>query len=236
VTDTLLFDDWPERYERWFATPIGRLVMRTEAALILEMLSPGTGDKILDAGCGTGIFTMDYLTAGAEVTGLDISAPMLAAATKKAAGHPFTAVRGDMLALPFADASFDKTVSVTALEFIADGKRAVDELFRVTKPGGLVVVGTLNSLSPWAARRGAKTERGEKHVLEKAVFRSPAELLALAPVPGVVRSVVHFQRDEPPDQAAETERQGQARHLDTGAFVAARWVKSDAPTIRRRRP
>jgi ubiquinone/menaquinone biosynthesis C-methylase UbiE len=229
MSDAMLFDDWPERYERWFSTPVGRLVMDTEAALILEMLKPGPGEKILDAGCGTGVFTLDYLVAGAEVTGLDLSASMLAVAVKKAAGRPFVAVQGDMLALPFTDESFDKAVSVTALEFIADGSRAVGELFRVTKPGGLVVVGTLNSLSPWAARRRAKTDRGEKHVLEGAIFRSPDELLALTPVPGVARTVVHFQKDDLPEQAAQLERLGQAQALDTGAFIAARWVKPTSP-------
>ncbi len=179
VTNKTLFDGWPERYEAWFATPVGRLVKDTECRLILEMLSPLKGEKILDAGCGTGVFTLDYLDAGAEVVGLDISGPMLAVAEEKAADYPFVAVQGDMLALPFPDDSFDKAVSVTALEFVEDGRGAIDELFRVTRPGGVVVVGTLNSLSPWAARRRAKTERGERHVLEDAFFRTPDELLAL---------------------------------------------------------
>jgi ubiquinone/menaquinone biosynthesis C-methylase UbiE len=225
VADTELFDQWPERYEEWFSTPIGRLVRETECGLILEMLQPAEGDKILDAGCGTGIFTLDYLAAGAEVVGLDISAPMLAAAVRKTAGYPFTAVRADMVRLPFADGTFDKAVSVTALEFIADGRKALNELFRVTKPGGVVVVGTLNSLSPWAERRRAKTQVGQRHILEGAFFRSPEELLACSPIAGTARTVVHFQKDDPPKSAPDTERLGQAGGLDTGAFVAARWVK-----------
>ncbi len=156
MTDKALFDDWPELYEAWFSTPIGRLVRRVEGRLILEMLDPGPGEMVLDAGCGTGIFTMDYLAAGAEVVGLDVSQPMLDVAVRKAEGQPFTAVRGDMRSLPFADESFDKTVSVTALEFVVDGQGALTELFRVTRLGGLVVVGTLSSLSPWATRRRAR--------------------------------------------------------------------------------
>ncbi len=233
MTEKELFDDWPERYDAWFATPIGHLVREVEGRLILEMLRPSGDDRILDAGCGTGVFTIDYLAAGAEVVGLDISQPMLDAATRKAAGYPFRAVSGDMAQLPFADGSFDKAVSVTALEFIEDGTGAVAELFRVTKPGGLIVVGTLNSLSPWAARRRAKTERGQEHVLEKAYFRSPDELLALTSVPGHTETVVHFQKDDPPEQVLRVEEAGRAHHLETGAFVAAagssrpraRWVK-----------
>ncbi|OFW58654.1 MAG: methyltransferase type 11 [Actinobacteria bacterium RBG_16_64_13] len=225
MTGKALFDDWPERYEQWFATPLGRLVRETEGRLILEMLDPGWGEDILDAGCGTGVFTLDCLAAGARVTGLDISEPMLALATEKTAGYPFDAVQGDMLALPFADRTFDKAVSVTAIEFIADARKAVDELFRVTKPGGLVVVGTLNSLSPWATRRRAKTERGQSHVLEAAFFRSSEDLLALRQEKGIAKSCVHFLKDDPPERALEIERARQAQELDTGAFVAAQWMK-----------
>lgn len=225
MADAELFDEWPERYEEWFSTPVGRLVKETECSLVLEMLGPAQGEKILDAGCGTGIFTLDYLAAGAEVVGLDISAPMLVVAARKAAGYPFAAVQGDMLALPFADGTFDKAVSVTALEFIEDGKKAVEELFRVTKPGGRIVVGTLNSLSPWAARRRAKTTQGQRHILEGAFFRSPDELLACGPATGMTRTVVHFQKSDPPESAVEAERLGQSQGLDTGAFVAAYWTK-----------
>jgi ubiquinone/menaquinone biosynthesis C-methylase UbiE len=220
-----LFDDWPERYDLWFTTPSGRLVREAEATLVNDMLRPVPGEMILDAGCGTGVFTLDFLAAGALVVGLDISGPMLSAAAKKAKGHRFVAVQGDMLALPFVDDFFDKSASVTALEFIEDGRRAIAELFRVTRPGGLVIVGTLNSLSPWAARRRAKTDRGERHVLEGAFFRSPTELLALSPVPGSASTAVHFEKDDEPERAREMERAGRAHHSDKGAFVAARWVK-----------
>ncbi len=221
MTDGKLFDDWPERYDQWFSTPIGRLVKETESRLILDLLRPARGEKILDAGCGSGVFTIDFFEAEAMVVGLDISEPMLAAATRKAVGYSFVAVRGDMLSLPFVDCAFDKAVSITALEFIEDGRRAVAELFRVTRPGGLVVVATLNSLSLWASRRRSKTERGESHVLRNAFYRSPRELLPLAPVQGTVTSVVHFQKDDPPELAEEVERIGQAQGLDTGGALSS---------------
>jgi ubiquinone/menaquinone biosynthesis C-methylase UbiE len=245
MLDRALFDPWPDRYDRWFTTPIGALVRQTEGRLILDMLQPAHGELILDAGCGTGVFTMDYVEAGATVVGLDISVPMLAAAARKAAaletarqaaGRGFAAVRGDMLDLPFVDGQFDKSVSVTALEFIADAQRAVDELFRVTRPGGLVVIGTLNSLSSWAARRRAKTERGERHVLEQAFFRSPGELLALGPAGGRVATAVHFEKDDPPERALEVERLGASQESDTGAFVVACWRKPASQEAAERLP
>ena len=224
MSERAIFDEWPERYERWFTTPIGKLVRRVEGDLIEEMLAPGRGESILDAGCGTGIFTTDMLEAGARVVGLDISAPMLQVARKKT-DLPFPAVQGDMLYLPFVDGCFDKAVSITALEFIENGRKAIDELFRVTRPGGVVVVATLNSLSPWAERRAAKTARGQRHILENAFYRSPEELLALSAVSGVTGTVVHFAKDDDPEKAIVIERRGNSRGLNTGAFVAARWQK-----------
>lgn len=133
------FAEWPEKYNRWFETPIGRLVKEYEGRLLLEMARPERGEEILDVGCGTGIFTADLLAAGSKVTGLEISFPMLLGAGRKAAGHPFRMVLGNMRRLPFTDGSFDKTVSVTAIEFLdEDARNALAEMFRVTparRPG-----------------------------------------------------------------------------------------------------
>jgi ubiquinone/menaquinone biosynthesis C-methylase UbiE len=225
MTDKMLFDEWPERYDQWFTTPIGQLVWKFEGELIRKLVNPEPGDRLLDAGCGTGVFTLVFLSAGAEVVGLDISFPMLRLAEKKAISHPFQPVQGDMLSLPFRDNYFDKTVSITALEFIEDGPGAVNELLRVTRPGGLVIVATLNSLSPWAARRRDKTLKGQRHILENAFFRSPPELLALTTLQGETATVVHFPKDASPEKALRLERQGQSLKLETGAFAAVKWQK-----------
>ena len=217
------FDDWPDRYDRWFETPVGKAVLKYERELILELLRPGRGERILDVGSGTGIFTREFLARGAEVVGLDISLAMLVRAGEKAQAMPYRGVTADMASLPFAAGSFDKTVSVTALEFVADEKRTVAELFRVTKPGGVVVVATLNSLSPWAARRSAKARQDPESIFNRVFFRSPALLLAAAPVGGIVRTAVHFGKEDDPATFDRSEREGQGR--DTGAFVAARWLK-----------
>ena len=154
-----LFDTWPERYEKWFKTPIGRLIQKSEGAIIGELLDPQRKDYILDVGCGTGIFTLDILAAGARVTGLELSLPMLRVAAERLGRYPFEGVQGDMRRLPFGNECFDRVVSITAIEFVPDARSAVEELFRVTRPGGTVVLASLNSLSPWAARRKANVEK-----------------------------------------------------------------------------
>jgi SAM-dependent methyltransferase len=113
---------------------------------------------------------------------------------------------------------------VTAVEFIEDAKGAVKELFRITKPGGIIVVATLNSLSPWADRRKEAGKKGHS-IFKHAVFRSPEEVAALSPVEGVVQTAIHFQKEDSPEVARRLEMDGQERGLKTGAFVAARWIK-----------
>ena len=129
-----LFDQWPDAYDQWFSTPIGSLVKKYETQLILDLLKPKKGEIILDAGCGTGIFTQDILSSGPKVIGLDISLPMLVQAGKKLNEFPFRMVLADMLHLPFPESLFDKVVSITALEFIRTGKLRSESYF--ASPGG----------------------------------------------------------------------------------------------------
>ena len=222
---TALFDEWPEKYDQWFTTPIGALVKKYESELMLDLLKPASGEQVLDAGCGTGVFTLEILSSGAKVVGLDISLPMLRRAREKLAAYPFYPVWGDISKLPFRGGIFDKVVSITAIEFIKDANKCVAELFRVTKRGGVVAVANLNSLSPWAVRRTEKAKKG-KSIFSNAIFRSPDDLLSLAPVKGVVRTAVHFQKEDSPEIAVETENEGRIKRWDTGAFAIAQWCKS----------
>jgi len=224
MTKKALFDDWPEKYDRWFTTSIGSLVKKYESELILDLLKPVCGETILDAGCGTGVFTLDILSVGARIVGLDISFPMLWRAREKAGRYAFSPVMGDIATLPFREGSFDKVVSITAIEFISDARSAVAELLRVTKKRGVIVVGNLNSLSPWAARRTETANQGDS-IFCKARFRSPDDLRSLAPVGGVVNTAIHFLKEDTPEKAIETENEGRIKGWDTGAFAVVRWIK-----------
>jgi len=219
-----LFDEWPEKYEQWFATPVGRLVKEYELRLLLELLQPGRDDTILDVGCGTGIFTSEVLAFGSRIVGMDISRPMLAAATDRFAGERFVSLAGDMSHLPFPDAAFDKVYSMTAVEFVTDASRVVEELGRVTKTGGTIVLTTLNDLSPWASKRREKAKKGHD-LFQSMIFRAPADLRNLLPEDATLKTAIHFMKNEDPVQARIIEEQGTAEGLDTGAFLAARWTK-----------
>jgi demethylmenaquinone methyltransferase/2-methoxy-6-polyprenyl-1,4-benzoquinol methylase len=92
------------------------------------------GDRVLDAACGTGDLAIIAAKAGASVTGLDFSEAMLERARRKAADVEWT--RGDLLALPFEDESFDAATVGFGVRNVADLPGAIEELRRVLRPGG----------------------------------------------------------------------------------------------------
>ncbi|MFB9995577.1 malonyl-ACP O-methyltransferase BioC [Providencia rustigianii] len=108
--------------------------------------SLSTCHHILDAGCGTGFFSQIMQQRGDQVTALDLSVGMLNVAKSKQSANDY--VCADMDALPFDNASFDGVFSNLAIQWCDDLQHALGELYRVTKPGGMIGFTTLaeNSL------------------------------------------------------------------------------------------
>ena len=92
------------------------------------------GDAVLDACCGTGDLAIACARAGGRVTGLDFSERMLERARRKAPELEWVA--GDLLSLPFADASFDAATVGFGVRNVDDLERALRELRRVLRGGG----------------------------------------------------------------------------------------------------
>ena len=96
------------------------------------------GDRVLDACCGTGDLAVAARAAGGDVVGLDFSERMLERARLKDGTVEW--VRGDLLALPFEDASFDAATVGFGVRNVADLEQGLAELRRVLRPGGRVGV------------------------------------------------------------------------------------------------
>jgi demethylmenaquinone methyltransferase/2-methoxy-6-polyprenyl-1,4-benzoquinol methylase len=98
-----------------------------------------SGDRVLDAACGTGDLALADLRAGAaSVVGLDFSEAMLARARRK--GAQLEWVAGDLLEMPFADASFDAATVGFGIRNVADLELGLRELRRVLRRGGRLAI------------------------------------------------------------------------------------------------
>lgn len=163
-----------EDYEAWYATARGRRVAETEYALLKRRLAPRPAETLLDVGCGTGHFTRRFASEGIlNVLGLDPNIDWLRFAAAHRVGAELF-IAGDAVALPFADRSVDITVSVAALCFVADQKRAISELVRVTRRR--FAIGLLNRHSPLYLMKG---RRGGKGAYQGARWHTASEAKAL---------------------------------------------------------
>jgi 2-polyprenyl-3-methyl-5-hydroxy-6-metoxy-1,4-benzoquinol methylase len=106
-----------------------------------------TGMRVLEIGCGRGAFAALLAQKGADVTAADFSPAAVKHATRLAGHFGATVLEADIQELPFADQAFDVVVSQETLEHVPDPDRGLEELVRVTKVGGLVIVTTPNYFS-----------------------------------------------------------------------------------------
>jgi demethylmenaquinone methyltransferase/2-methoxy-6-polyprenyl-1,4-benzoquinol methylase len=132
-----MFDRIAPVYDAMNRVMTAGLDLRWRRLAASEAVRPG--DRVLDAACGTGDLALADHRAGAlEVTGLDFSPRMLERARRKAPGLRF--VEGDMLSLPFADASFDAATVGFGVRNVSDLETALRELRRVLRPGGRLAI------------------------------------------------------------------------------------------------
>ena len=163
----------PEQYDAWYHTERGRWIGETEFRLILRLLEPERGARLLDVGCGTGYFTRRFVAKGYSVTGLDPDPAMLAYARAHRGGSE-DYVQGDARSLPFSDGEFDYCISIAALCFISDEHTALREMARVCRRG--LALGLLNRRSLLYLQKG---RRGGLGAYRGARWHTPAQARAL---------------------------------------------------------
>lgn len=109
---------------------------RSRARAVRQMVDrhARAGEPMLDAGCGTGL-NLRHLPAGS--TGLDLNPRHLAVVEQRLPEHPV--VLGDVEEMPFEDASFGTVVCTEVIEHVPDPARALAEIRRVLRPGGVLI-------------------------------------------------------------------------------------------------
>jgi SAM-dependent methyltransferase len=152
----------PVVYERWWRPAWGRVLrgamaggMRDEHRIARLLLGLTPGDGVLDVACGPGNFTREFariVGPGGLAVGIDASATMLARAVADTREEQVAYVRGDAVALPFRDHSFDAVCCFAALHLFADPDAALDHMTRVLTPGGRLAILTSCRLQSAPAR------------------------------------------------------------------------------------
>jgi ubiquinone/menaquinone biosynthesis C-methylase UbiE len=128
-------------YDNWYENPKNQFAADLEAQLLLRLLRPVRGERVLDIGCGTGRHLLMFLEMGLDITGVDASSYMLDIAREKL-GHRAELHGGLAEDLPFEDNSFDIATLITTLEFVDDAQRTLQEACRVAK--NRIFLGVLN--------------------------------------------------------------------------------------------
>ncbi|NLS45238.1 MAG: class I SAM-dependent methyltransferase [Firmicutes bacterium] len=220
------FDDIAKEYDKWYTTKAGAFADLIETQTAIGMLVINPGAKILDIGCGTGNFSIKLAELGYQVTGIDISKRMLEQAKRKAQAKSldiqFHAM--DVHNLEFPDNHFDGAVSMAAFEFIAKPDEAFIEMMRVLKPGGQILIGTINSESSWGQfymDRGSQKDSIFRH----SKFMNPNELKDLDRKNLMSFRECLFFSPLTPDKHISMEEEKRLSTVNKGGFICATWKK-----------
>lgn len=172
----LIFDKNTARsYESWCHSSLGRTIDESIEQLIVALLDPRPGERVLDIGCGTGDHLLIFNKLGLDINGIDASPHMIEKARQRL-GHRCTLKTGVAEDLPFDDNEFDLAVFINTLEFLDDPLQALREAGRVANKK--VFVGVINSLS-WNGLR-ARVQGYLGHPLfSHARFYSPWQVKSL---------------------------------------------------------
>src|SRR5262249_47227498 len=122
-------DDWAE---------LGEPVSRPAFEAVYARARVGPGKRVVDLGCGAGTALMYARGLGAEVAGLDASAPLVDLARRRMPGVRIEV--GDLEELPFDSNHFDVVTGFNSFQFAGDIPRALSEAARVCRPGGTVTM------------------------------------------------------------------------------------------------
>jgi ubiquinone/menaquinone biosynthesis C-methylase UbiE len=110
------------------------------APKFIEFAGLSSGEKVLDVGCGTGSLTFALAKSPAlvEIAAIDFSPVFVEAATRRNTDPRIKIRQADACALPFENGAFNRALSLLVLHFVPEAGKAVAEMRRVVKPGGVV--------------------------------------------------------------------------------------------------
>ena len=142
-----------ESYDDFYTTSFGQEIDKIEKNCFKFFLEKIENKGIsLEIGCGTGHWTQFFVENGFKILAIDIAEKMLAKAKLKNLKN-VEFKQANILNLSYKNESFDNILAVTSLEFTENKQRAFDEIFRLLKNGGNLVIGGLLAHSELAKKR-----------------------------------------------------------------------------------
>jgi SAM-dependent methyltransferase len=157
----------------WYREPLGDVSL--------------AGQTVLDAGCGMGRHTHQFLAEGAHVLAIDASAAIDVAARNNPSGAALF-VQGDILKLPVMPGAFDLACCLGVLHHIDDTRAALGQLVKAVRPGGKVLVYLYHDPAETSRTRGALL--GAVSLLRKVTTRLP--MAVLHPVAALIAALLYL--------------------------------------------
>ncbi|HEY3274283.1 MAG TPA: class I SAM-dependent methyltransferase [Methanocella sp.] len=152
-------------------------IRRIQAPVIMRMLSVGAMDRVLDAGCGLGLFTQE-IAKKCRCTGIDLgvnSSHAYAAARTQNAGY----LKADLRQIPLKDGSFDRILLSSVLQMVTDDRHLLDQCNSLLKTKGVLVLSVPHNYVTVTKLNGLKTGLSRQFGVEGKGYYQPAEILAL---------------------------------------------------------
>jgi ubiquinone/menaquinone biosynthesis C-methylase UbiE len=160
------YDEFANAYERHRHDPRGYHALLDDLEIDLTERY-GAGRDVLECGCGTGLLLDRIAKFARSAKGIDLSPGML----EQARARGLEVREGSVTALPFDAASFDVTCSFKVLAHVPEIGKALAEMARVTRPGGVVLAEFYNPLSLRAlAKRVGRPGKISEGTRENAVY------------------------------------------------------------------
>jgi ubiquinone/menaquinone biosynthesis C-methylase UbiE len=166
------YDNEVEKYDDIFKNKAGLHFIRRKIAKAISFNAINKNQNILEIGSATGVFSFEYEKLGVKLTSIDLSPKNIEYVNKKklAQNSMIDFQVGDVENLQFLDNNFDGIISFSTLRYVPNIEKALNELFRVLKPNGYIIIDFPNKLCPWFGHL-KKLILGREHIHDNHYFK-----------------------------------------------------------------
>lgn len=222
----IIFDQKANNYDEWYKSKLGIFVDQVETDLAFSIFKPTSGMNVLDVGCGTGNFSIKLAKLGCKVIGIDISEEMINKAKEKIENTKLDIefYVMDAYNIKFSNESFDGVFSMAAFEFIDKPLIAYNEMYRVLKKNGYLLIGTINKESKWAEFYISKSLQ-KNSIYEYASFKSMDDLKSWNVKEIIDYGECLFIPVNTKEENLSIELEKQLSSSEKGGFICMLWKK-----------